>query len=80
MAITHNFVNEDAIDQGSDWFATFIYNQPAKITNITPLNETLYIDAVNGFTEGQIVSISGVLPSQFNLQNQIVASANNEFS
>lgn len=77
MAITYNFVNEDAIDQGADWFANFIYNQPAKITNITPISGTLEIDAVNGFTVGQTISISGVLPSQFNLENQVVVTATN---
>lgn len=65
MAVSYN----TTIDQGADWYITFIYNQPAEITNITANGTTITVTAVNGFTAGQTASISGVNPSQYNLQN-----------
>lgn len=76
MAVTYNFTGTNAIDQGADWYATFIYKQPAEITNITANGSTITYTAVNGFTPGQTVSIDGVLPPQYNLQNVIVQTAN----
>jgi hypothetical protein len=32
MAVSFNFTGDYAIDQGADWYATFIYKQPAEIT------------------------------------------------
>lgn len=75
MAVTYNFTGTSAIDQGADWYATFIYKQPAEITNITSNGTTVTFTAVNGFTPGQTVSIDGVLPPQYNLQNVTVATA-----
>ena len=75
MAVTYNFTGTSAIDQGADWYATFIYKQPAEITNITANGTTVTVTAVNGFSPGQTVSIDGVLPSQFNLQDVTVATA-----
>ena len=72
MAVVYNVT----IDQGADWNITYIYKQPAEITNITSNGTTVTFTAVNGFAAGQIVSIDGVLPSQFNLQNRPIATAN----
>jgi hypothetical protein len=69
MAVSFNFTGEYAIDQGADWYATFIYKQPAEITNITGNGTTVTVTAVNGFTPGQTVSIDGVTPPIYNLQN-----------
>lgn len=71
MAVTYNLT----IDQGADWYVTFIYKQPAEITNITSNGTTVTFTAVNGFTAGQTVSIDGVLPSQYNFQNVAVATS-----
>ena len=71
MAVVYNV----AIDQGADWFITYIYKQPAEITDITSNGTTVVFTAVNGFSAGQIVSIDGVLPSQYNFQNVTVNSA-----
>ena len=71
MAVTYN----TTMDQGADWYITFIYKQPAEITNITANGSTVNFTAVNGFAPGQTVSIDGVLPPQYNLQNVTVASA-----
>ena len=71
MAVVYNV----EIDQGSDWYINFVYNQPAEITNISANGTPVTFTAVNGFTAGQTVSISGVLPSQYNFQNVSVASA-----
>lgn len=77
MAVTYNLT----IDQGADWYINFVYNQPAEITNITANGTTVTFTAVNGFTGGQTVSITGVNPSQFNLQNVSVATSNgNQFT
>ena len=72
MAITYN----TTIDQGADWYINFIYNQPAVITDITSDGDTVTFYANNGFTVGQTVSISGVLPNQYNFQNVEVITAN----
>jgi hypothetical protein len=76
MAVSFNFTGEYAIDQGADWYATFIYKQPAEITNIVGNGTTVTVTAVNGFTAGQVVSIDGVNPSTYNLQNVTIATAN----
>jgi hypothetical protein len=73
MAVVYNV----EIDQGADWYINFVYNQPAEITNITSNGTTVTFTANNGFSLGQIVSISGVLPSQYNFQNATVASVTN---
>lgn len=75
MAVSFNFTGEYAIDQGADWYATFIYKQPAEITNITGNGTTVTVTAVNGFTPGQTVSIDGVIPPIYNLQNVTIATA-----
>lgn len=75
MAVTFNFTDTYAIDQGADWYATFIYKQPAEITNITGNGTTVTVTAANGFTVGQTVSIDGVIPPIYNLQNVTVATA-----
>jgi hypothetical protein len=65
MAITY----DTTIDQGADWYINFIYNQPTTITDITANGTTVTVSAVNAFVEGQLVSISGVIPSQYNVTN-----------
>jgi hypothetical protein len=70
MAITY----DTTIDQGANWFINFIYNQPSTITNITANGTTITVTAVNGFAVSQIVSITGVIPSQYNLQNVAIAT------
>jgi hypothetical protein len=72
MAITY----DTTIDQGADWFINFIYNQPTTITNITANGTTVTVTAVNAFTVGQLVSITGVIPSQYNFTNVAIASRN----
>lgn len=72
MAVTYN----TTIDQGADWYITFIYKQPAEITNIVGSGSTVTYTAANGFAGGQTVSIDGVLPPAYNLQNVTVATAN----
>ena len=71
MAVVYN----TEIDQGADWFIDFIYTQPATITNIVGNGTTVTFTAQNGFTAGQKVSINGVLPSQYNLQDVTIATA-----
>lgn len=75
MAVSFNFTNEYAISQGADWYATFIYKQPAEITNISSNGTTVTYTATNGFAPGQTVSIDGVIPPIYNLQNVTVATA-----
>lgn len=70
MAITY----DTTIDQGANWFINFIYNQPTTITNITSIGNTVTVTAVNAFAVGQLVSISGVIPSQYNFQNVPIAT------
>jgi hypothetical protein len=72
MAITY----DTTIDQGADWFINFIYNQPTTITNITANGTTVTVTAVNAFTVGQLVSITGVIPSQYNFTNVAIATRN----
>lgn len=63
------------IDQGADWYITFIYKQPAEITNVTANGTTVTYTAVNGFAAGQKVSIDGVQPYIYNLQDVTIATA-----
>jgi hypothetical protein len=72
MAITY----DTTIDQGANWYINFIYNQPTTITNITANGTTVTVTAVNAFAVGQLVSISGVIPSQYNLNNVTIATRN----
>lgn len=71
MAVSYNVV----IDQGADWYINFIYKQPAQITNVSGNGTTVTYTAANGLTAGQIVSIDGVLPDVYNLQDVVVATA-----
>lgn len=76
MAVIYN----TTIDQGADWFINFVYKQPATITNVYGSGSVITYTAVNGFTAGQIVSIDGVIPDVYNLQNvQVTASNANDF-
>ena len=70
MAVVYN----TTIDQGADWYIDFIYTQPATITNIVGNGTTVTFTAANGFTAGQKVSINGVLPSIYNLQDVTIAT------
>lgn len=63
------------MDQGSEWNLSVIYKQPAEITNIVGNGTTVTVTAQNSFTAGQTISIDGVIPSQYNLQNVTVATA-----
>jgi hypothetical protein len=72
MAITY----DTTIDQGANWYINFIYNQPTTITNITANGTTVTVTAVNAFTVGQLVSITGVIPSQYNFTNVAIATRN----
>jgi hypothetical protein len=72
MAITY----DTTIDQGANWYINFIYNQPTTITNITANGTTVTVTAVNAFTVGQLVSIEGVIPSQYNFTNVAIATRN----
>ena len=72
MAITY----DTTIDQGANWYINFIYNQPTTITNITANGTTVTVTAVNAFTAGQLVSITGVIPSQYNFTNVAIATRN----
>ena len=71
MAVSYNVV----IDQGADWYINFLYRQSTEITDITADGTTVTVTAENGFSPGQVVSIDGVLPNQFNLQNVVVDTA-----
>ena len=72
MAIVYN----TTIDQGADWFINFIYNQPALITNMVQgMGTDIVVTANNGFVVDQVVSITGVLPSQFNYTNAVLTYA-----
>jgi hypothetical protein len=71
MAVVYNVV----INQGADWYINYFYKQPAAITNIVGNGTTVTFTADNGLTPGQVVSIDGVIPSQFNLQDVVVATA-----
>lgn len=63
------------MDQGADWTLQVNYRQPAEITNIVGNGTTVTVAAQNSFTAGQKVSIDGVIPSQYNLQNVTIATA-----
>jgi hypothetical protein len=71
MAVTYN----TTIDQGADWYINFIYKQPATITNIVGNGTTVTFTANNGFAPGQVVSIDGVIPFIYDLQNVTIATA-----
>lgn len=71
MSVVYNVV----IDQGADWYINFLYRQSTEITNVVSNGTTVTFTADNGFSPGQVVSIDGVLPNQYNLQNVTVASA-----
>lgn len=71
MAVNYN----TTIDQGADWFINFIYKQPATITNVVGNGTTVTFTAVNGFTNGQIIDIDGVIPNIYNFQGATVATA-----
>ena len=62
------------MNQGSDWYRNFLYTQPATITNVVGNGTTLTFTADNGFSAGQTVFIEGIMPSQFNLGNVLIAS------
>lgn len=47
----------------------------ATITNVTAAAGTVTYTAVNSFVQGQVVSITGVTPSAYNLTNVTIASA-----
>jgi hypothetical protein len=70
MADNYNTI----IDQGSDWYRNFLYTQPATITNVVGNNVSITFTADNGFSAGQTVFIQGILPSQYNLGNAIIAT------
>lgn len=67
-------IYDTTIDQGADWYINFIYNQPTQITNIVGNGTSVTFTAVNAFAVSQVVSIEGVIPSQYNLQNVVIAS------
>lgn len=70
MADNYTYV----IDQGADWYQNFLYTQPATITNVVGNNVSITFTAQNGFAAGQVVYIDGILPSQYNLGNAIIAT------
>ena len=70
MAVVYN----TTIDQGADWYIDFIYTQPATITNVSGNGTTVTFTAANGFTAGQKVTINGVIPSVYNLQDVTIAT------
>ena len=71
MAVIYN----TTIDQGANWFITFIYKQPASITNVSGSGSLVTYTATNGFAAGQIVSIDGVQPNIYNLQDVTINTA-----
>ena len=76
-AVVYNTI----IDQGANWFITFYYKQPATITNISGNGTTVTFTATNGFTAGQLVSITGAYPDIYNFTNATIATANaNQFT
>ena len=70
MAVTYN----TTIDQGATWYINFIYKQPAALTNVSGNGTTVTYTCANAFSVGQIVSIDGVIPNVYNLQNKTIAS------
>lgn len=71
MAAVYNL----CMDQGADWDLNLIYDQPACITNIVADGTTITFTAQNTFSAGQIVSINGVQPWAYNIQNATIDSA-----
>lgn len=70
MADNYNTI----IDQGSDWYRNFLYTQPAIITNVVGNGVSITYTAENGFSAGETVFIQGIMPSQYNLGNAIIAT------
>jgi len=71
VAVTYN----TTIDQGANWYINFIYKQPAALTNVSGNGTTVTYTCNNAFTVGQTVSIDGVIPNVYNLQNKTIATA-----
>ena len=71
MAVTYN----TTIDQGATWYINFIYKQPAVITNVSGNGTTVTYTCANAFSIGQTVSIDGVIPNVYNLQNKTIAGS-----
>jgi hypothetical protein len=77
VAVTYN----TTIDQGATWYINFIYKQPAVITNVSGNGTTVTYTCGNAFSIGQTVSIDGVIPNVYNLQNKtITASGSTSFA
>jgi hypothetical protein len=72
VAVTYN----TTIDQGANWYINFIYKQPAELTNVSGNGTTVTYTCNNAFVVGQTVSIDGVIPSDYNLQNKTIATVN----
>jgi hypothetical protein len=72
VAVTYN----TTIDQGATWYINFIYKQPAVITNVVGNGTTVTYTCGNAFGIGQTVSIDGVIPNVYNLQNKTIANSN----
>lgn len=70
MAVTYN----TTIDQGATWYINFIYKQPAALTNVSGNGTTVTYTCDNAFVVGQTVSIDGVIPNVYNLQNKTIAT------
>jgi hypothetical protein len=70
VAVTYN----TTIDQGATWYINFIYKQPAALTNVSGNGTTVTYTCDNAFSVGQTVSIDGVIPNIYNLQNKTIAS------
>jgi hypothetical protein len=71
VAVTYN----TTIDQGATWYINFIYKQPAVITNVVGNGTTVTYTCGNAFSIGQTVSIDGVIPNIYNLQNKTIAGS-----
>jgi hypothetical protein len=72
VAVTYN----TTIDQGATWYINFIYKQPAVLTNVSGNGTTVTYTCDNAFVAGQTVSIDGVIPNVYNLQNKTIATRN----
>jgi hypothetical protein len=70
VAVTYN----TTIDQGATWYINFIYKQPAALTNVSGNGTTVTYTCDNAFVVGQTVSIDGVIPNVYNLQNKTIAT------
>ena len=75
MAVSYN----TTIDQGATWYINFIYKQPAEITNVVGNGTTVTYTCGNAFAIGQTVSIDGVIPDGYNLQNKVIANSSSTF-